>query len=91
MKTAGSMSVERAAKPIKESILSKEHNILLDEKGATLFRAAHNLRMLHKTIQSIKGRVYSVISKLRPSIVLMHIYIARNIFLEHFPSTLQII
>ena len=57
MRTAGSMSVERAAKPIKESILSKEHNILLDEKGATLFRAAHNLRMLHKTIQSIKGTI----------------------------------
>jgi len=58
MRTAGSMSVERAAKTVKESILSKEHNLLSDEKGTTLFRAAQNHRMLHNAIQSIKGRVY---------------------------------
>ena len=50
--------VECAAKPIKESILSKKRNLLSDEKGATLFRAAQNLRMLHKARQSIKDRVY---------------------------------
>ena len=58
MNTAGSKSVERAAKPIKESILSKKRNLLSDEKKATIFRAAQNLRMLHKARQSIKGRVY---------------------------------
>jgi len=59
MKIAGSMPVERAVKPIKEGILSpKRGNLISDEKGATLFRAAHNLRMLYKARQSIKGRVY---------------------------------
>ena len=57
LKTVGSMDVERVAKPLKNSLLTKERNSLSDEKGIALFRAGLNLRHLMKARQALKGKV----------------------------------
>ena len=46
MKCVGSMDAERAAKPLKHSILTKERNRLEHEKAELLLRTKTNLRYL---------------------------------------------
>ena len=46
MKCVGSMDAERAAKPLKHSILTKERNRLEHEKAEVLLRTKTNLRYL---------------------------------------------
>ena len=44
MRTVGSIDVERRIKPVKENILTKKRNRLLDPKGVALYRASENLK-----------------------------------------------
>ena len=46
VRTAGSIDVERAVKPIKNSILTKDRNKLDDGKAGVLMRASENLKFL---------------------------------------------
>ena len=46
MHTVGSIDVERRIKPVKNDILTKQRNCLMDEKGVVLNRASENLRHL---------------------------------------------
>ena len=46
MCTVGSIDVERRIKPVKNDILTKQHNCLMDEKGVVLNRASENLSHL---------------------------------------------
>ncbi len=62
MKSAGSMDVERVAKPFKHSILTKDRNALSNEKGIVLFRAGQNLKHLHHACEVIRGKVYGGVS-----------------------------
>ena len=48
MKCVGSMDAERAAKPLKHDILTKERNRLGHEKAELLLRTQTNLRYLFK-------------------------------------------
>ena len=43
MRTVGSINVERRAKPIKHTIMTKKRNRLRDPKGVALYRASENL------------------------------------------------
>ena len=54
IRTEGSISVERVAKPLKNKVWSKERNKLGPEKAAVLLRAGLNLRFLHEAKQSLK-------------------------------------
>ena len=45
MKTTGSISVERAAKPLKNKLATKERNIMSTETMSTLLRVGLNLRL----------------------------------------------
>ena len=63
MRTTGSMDVERAAKPIKNQILTRERNRLSDEKGIVLFRAQQNLKNLMDTRMALKGKVVDSLLK----------------------------
>ena len=56
-RSCGSIDVERAVKPIKHTILTKERNRLGDGKGIVLFRAGQNLRHLHKAKMAVKAKV----------------------------------
>ena len=47
MRTAGSISVERAAKPMKNYIMTKTRNKLKKEKGNVCLRAGLNMRLLY--------------------------------------------
>ena len=46
LKTVGSMDAERAAKPLKHNIMTKERNKLGHEKAEVLLRTQTNLRYL---------------------------------------------
>ena len=47
MRTTGSISVERAAKPMKNYIMTKTRNKLKKEKGNVCLRAGLNMRLLY--------------------------------------------
>ena len=48
IRTTGSIDVERAVKPIKGCVLTKERNRVSDGKAIVLFRLSENLKQLHK-------------------------------------------
>ena len=50
MRTVGSIDVERRIKPVKENILTKKRNCLLDPKGVALYRASENLMASKKRL-----------------------------------------
>ena len=48
MRTTGSISVERAAKPMKNNVMIKTRNTLKKDKGLVLLRAGLNMRVLYR-------------------------------------------
>ena len=50
LRTVGSIDVERRIKPVKENILTKKRNCLLDPKGVALYRASENLMASKKRL-----------------------------------------
>ena len=54
LKTVGSMDCERVAKPMKNTIISKNRNRISDEKAVVLLRVSENLKHLQKVKQSVK-------------------------------------
>jgi hypothetical protein len=48
MRTTGSFSVERAAKPMKNNAMIKTRNSLKKDKGLVLLRAGLNMRVLYR-------------------------------------------
>lgn len=48
IRTTGSMSVERVAKPMKNSIVCRDRNRLTADKASMLLRVGKNLRYLHR-------------------------------------------
>ena len=55
VRTAGSIDVERAVKPIKNSILAKDRNRLDDNAAEVLMRASENLKFLMKVKLDFKN------------------------------------
>ena len=55
VRTAGSIDVERAVKPIKNSILTKDRNRLDDYAAEVLMRASENLKFLMKVKLDFKN------------------------------------
>ena len=53
MRTAGSISVERAAKPMKNCVMIKTRNALQKEKGLVMLRACLNMRLLNRVKELI--------------------------------------
>jgi hypothetical protein len=54
IKTTGSISVERVAKPLKNKVATKERNRLDTDKRAVLLRAGLNLRLKSESLKSAK-------------------------------------
>jgi len=54
MRTEGSISVERVAKPLKNKVWTKERSRMAPEKAALLLRAGINLRFLHDAKSKLK-------------------------------------
>ena len=54
IRTTGSIDVERAVKPIKGCILTKQRNSISDGKAVVLFRLAENLKQLHNIKMDLK-------------------------------------
>lgn len=54
MRSTGSLDTERAVKPLKNAILTKNHNKLSDERAVILARASHNLMELVKYKSNLK-------------------------------------
>jgi hypothetical protein len=54
IRTTGSITVERVAKPLKNKVLTKERNRLNTESAAVLLRAGINLRLLSNMKVSVK-------------------------------------
>ena len=48
MRTTGSISVERAAKPMKNNVMIKTRGRLMKEKGLVMLRAGLNMRLLER-------------------------------------------
>ena len=48
MRSTGSISVERAAKPMKNNVMIKTRNTLKKDKGLVLLRAGLNMRVLYR-------------------------------------------
>ena len=57
IRTVGSMNVERLAKPVKHSILTKDRNRLADSKAIIIFRAGQNLKLLQKLKTKLKKEI----------------------------------
>ena len=62
MRTTGSIDVERAAKPYKNSMITRDRNRLSDEKGIVLFRGGRNLKHLAKAKMELKGTVHDALN-----------------------------
>jgi hypothetical protein len=54
IKTTGSISVERLAKPLKNKVATKERNRLDTDKRTVLQRAGLNLRLKSESLKSVK-------------------------------------
>ena len=54
LKTVGSMDCERVAKPMKNTIISKNINSISDDRAIVLLRVSENLKHLQKVKQSFK-------------------------------------
>ncbi len=57
LRTTGSIDVERRAKPIKHTIMTKKRNRLVDPKGVALFRASENLKHIMKAKKSLGKKI----------------------------------
>jgi hypothetical protein len=55
MKTTGSISVERAAKPLKNKTANKHRHRLHTDKRAMLLRVGLNLRLKSESLRSVKA------------------------------------
>ena len=55
VRITGSMTVERVAKPLKKSVLTKECSKLSTGKSEMLLRAGLNLRFLQDSREKIRG------------------------------------
>ena len=56
IRTAGSIDVERAVKPMKNSILTRDRNRLGDDAAGILMRASENLKILMKAKLDFKNK-----------------------------------
>jgi hypothetical protein len=54
IKTTGSNSIERVAKPLKRRVATKERNRLSNDKATMLLRAEMNLRLKKESFDSTK-------------------------------------
>ena len=52
------MDVERIAKPLKHQILTKERNMLGDQKATVLLRASENLKFLFEAKQALWASIH---------------------------------
>mmetsp|Transcript_28710 Transcript_28710/g.57810 ORF Transcript_28710/g.57810 Transcript_28710/m.57810 type:complete len:112 (-) Transcript_28710:42-377(-) len=57
MRTVGSMDVERKIKPLKDTILTKDRNLLKDPKGVALYRLRENLNFIMKAKKELGKKV----------------------------------
>ena len=55
MKTTGSISVERAAKPLKNKVAEKSRNRNSKDKRTVLLRVGLNLRLKRESLQAMKA------------------------------------
>jgi hypothetical protein len=55
MKTTGSISVERAAKPLKNKIADKTRNRNSKDKRTVLLRCGLNLRLKRQSLESVNA------------------------------------
>jgi hypothetical protein len=55
MRTTGSISVERAAKPLKNKVADKSRNRNSKDKLTVLLRVGLNLRLKRESLQSVKA------------------------------------
>ena len=69
LRLAGSMDVERIAKPLKHQILTKERNMLGDEKATVLLRASENLKLLFDAKMALRTAIHD--SKLAGGLVVL--------------------
>ena len=62
IRTTGSIDVERAVKPIKGCVLTKQRNRLSNNKAIVLFRLSENLRQLQniKVEMKMSGKKFSL-------------------------------
>jgi hypothetical protein len=62
IKTTGSLSVERVAKPLKNKVATKERNRLhtTDRRTSLLLRAGLNLRLKNESLRSAKAALGKV-------------------------------
>ena len=61
MKTTGSTSVERAAKPLKNKVADKSRNRSSKDKRTVLLRVGLNLRLQRQSMQSAKAALGKVL------------------------------
>jgi hypothetical protein len=61
MKTTGSMSFERAAKPLKNKVSDKSRNRNSKEKRTVLLRCGLNLRLKNESLQYVKAALGRVV------------------------------
>ena len=61
MKTTGSISVERAAKPLKNKVADKSRNRNSKDKRTVLLRVRLNLRLKRESLQSVKAALGKVL------------------------------
>ena len=61
MKTIGSISVERAAKPLKNKVADKSRNRSSKDTRMVLLRVGLNLRLKRESLQSVKGALGKVL------------------------------
>jgi hypothetical protein len=60
METTGSISVERAAKPLKNKVADKSRNRNSKDKLTVLLRVGLNLRLQRESLQSVKAALGKV-------------------------------
>jgi hypothetical protein len=62
MKTTGSISVERAAKPLKNKVADKTRNrYSKDSKRTVLLRCGLNLRLKRESLEAVKAALGKVV------------------------------
>ena len=55
LRTTGSISAERAAKPMKNCVMIKTRNALQKEQGLVMLRAGLNIRLLNRIKKELIG------------------------------------
>ena len=61
MKTTGSISVERAAKPLKNKVAEKSRNRNSKDKRTVLLRVGLNLRLKRESLEAVKAALGKVV------------------------------